>query len=103
MPDHLLGRVTVVGMLVPTAEDRIDDQSPPVQLQMLEFLYFFVGRIDAVVALCIVVVHYYGVDAEFNDIRFNDVKPPDKQALQKTSEQIYPDPGKRIKKTFYPV
>ena len=56
VPDHMLDRSAMVGVLVAAAEDRIDNQSTPVHLQRLETLDSLVCRFDAVSALGIVVV-----------------------------------------------
>ena len=103
MPDHLLDRPAMVGVLVAATEDCIDNQSAPVHLQRLETLDLLVRRLDAVSALRIIVVQHHGVDAKLYQVRLPKVKSPNKQMLQQAPEQIDPRPGKRIKKTLDPV
>ena len=103
MPDHLLDRTAIVGVLVAATEDHIDNQSAPVLLQRLETFDSFVCRFDPVSALGIVVVQHHGVDAKLNQSETHKVKSPNKQMLQQTPEQIDPRPGKRIKKALDPV
>jgi hypothetical protein len=94
MLDHLLDRPAVVGVLVATTENRIDNQSAPVHLQRLETFDSLVCRFDPVSALGIVIVQHHGVDAKLNQIRLHKLKSPNEQMLQQTPEQIDPRPGK---------
>ncbi len=61
MPNHIQHAVTVIGMLVPATEYRIDNEAPPVHLQGLESLFLFVGRFDALSAQRIVVIHHHRI------------------------------------------
>ena len=66
VPDHVQYAVAVIGMLVPATEYRIDNEAAPVHLQGLKALLLFVGRLDALPAQRIVVVHHHRIDAQLD-------------------------------------
>jgi hypothetical protein len=100
MLDHFQHSVTMIGMLVPTAKDCVDDESPPVHLQGLKPLFLFVGRFDAMTAQGIVIVHDHRVDTQLDHIGLGDLQPPEKKGLQKTPKQKSSCPSKAFKKSF---
>lgn len=104
LDDHMLNHfqhgVTMIGMLVPTAEDRVHDETPPVHLQGLKALFLFVGRFDAMATQGIVIVHDHRVDTQLDHIGLGNPQPPEKKGLQKTPEQKCSRPGKAFKKTL---
>jgi hypothetical protein len=67
MTDHLLYRVTVVGVLVPASKCRIDNQSTPVHLQWLKALFLFICRLNPMATFGIIVVNDHGVNAKLDE------------------------------------
>lgn len=100
MPDHLLHGIAMVGVLVAASKDGIDKQAPPIHLQRLESLHSLVGRLDALTAFGIVVVHDHGIDPKFDQGRIYEPQSPYEQFLEHLSEQEYPYPGKGFEKPF---
>jgi hypothetical protein len=100
VPDHVLNRLAMVGVLVSTAKNRIDDKAPPVHLQRLEALFPFIGRFYPFTALGVVVVQNHGVDAQLDHIGLADIQAPDKQSLQQATKQEYPRPEKGLEESF---
>ena len=103
MPDHLLDRVTMVGVLVAATKDRIDDQSAPVHLQRLKPFFLFIGRLDSMAAVGIIIVQNHGVNAQLNQLWLFYPQAPDKQRLQQSTKQKYSGPGKSVEKSFDPM
>jgi sulfite exporter TauE/SafE len=62
VPNHLLHCIAMIGVLVPTTKDSIDNQSSPIHLQRLKTLFLLVGRLNSVAALGIIIVHHHGID-----------------------------------------
>ena len=100
MPNHIQHAVTVIGMLVPATEYRIDNVTAPVHLQGLESLFLFVGRFDALSAQRIVVIHHHRIYTQLDDLGLGDPQAPEKKGLQQTPEQKYPRPGKGFEEPF---
>jgi hypothetical protein len=100
MPNHIQHAVTVIGMLVPATEYRIDNVTAPVHLQGLGSLFLFVGRFDALSAQRIVVIHHHRIYSQLDDLGLGDPQAPEKKGLQQTPEQKYPRPGKGFEEPF---
>jgi|GEM_PF-6338087 len=64
MADHLEGGIPVVAMLAAAPKHRVDDVTPPGQLQGLKALHLPVNRFDAMALLGFVVIHYHCVQAQ---------------------------------------
>ena len=96
VPDHVQHAVAVIGMLVPATEYRIDNEVAPVHLQGLESLFLFVGGLDTVSAIRIVVIHHHRIDTQLDDLGTYDFQAPKKKRLQQSAEQKHPRPGKSL-------
>jgi hypothetical protein len=83
-------------MLIPATEYRIHDVTAPVHLQGLESLFLFVGGLDTVSAIGIVVIHHHRIDTQLDNIGADDSQAPEKKRLQQVAEQKHPRPGKRL-------
>ena len=100
MPNHIQHRIAVIGMLVPTAKHRIDNEAAPVHLQGLKSFFLFVGRLDTMPAQRIIVIHDHRIDTQLNDLGLGDLQTPEKKMLQKPPEQKHPRPGEGLEKPF---
>jgi len=98
--DHIRYRITVIGMFVPAAKDRIDDEAPPIHLQGLKALFLLVGGFNTVATFCVVVVQHHRIDTQLDYIGLSDPQTPNEKGLQKAPEQKHAGPGKRFEKTF---
>ena len=79
MADHFLDRVAMIGMLIPAAKHGIDKVSAPVHLQWLESFLLFVGWLNAVPTISIIVIQDHRVNAKLYYMRLNYFQTPDKQ------------------------
>jgi len=66
----------MVGVLVATSENGVDDEPAPGHLERLESKDFLIGRLDAMALGRIIVVHDHGVETEYDDSGLGQVQPP---------------------------
>jgi hypothetical protein len=90
----------MAGMLVPTSKDGINNQAAPVHLQRLKTLFAFIGRLNPMATVVIIIVHHHSVESQLDHSRLFDLQAPDEQGLQQAPEQKDPRPGKSLKKTL---
>jgi hypothetical protein len=101
MADHFLDRVAMIGMLIPAAKHGIDKVSAPVHLQWLESFLLFVGWLNAVPTISIIVIQDHRVNAKLYYMRLNYFQAPEKQTVQKSPEQIDAYKRKALEKSFH--
>jgi hypothetical protein len=65
--DHFPGGVLVVGMLVTTPENAVDDEPAPGHLEGCEALNLLLDRLAPLTFGSVVIVHDHGVEAENDD------------------------------------
>lgn len=97
VPDHLLGRLFVIAMLAAASQDRIDDESPPRELQGPEAFDLLVGGLDSVATPRLIVVEDHRVHAQDDDRRLCYTQSPEKEFLQQAAEQKDSRPPERPK------
>jgi len=92
--ERLDGRVAVIGVFASSAEDSVNNEAAPRDLQWLEALdAFLVCRIDAVPHIRLGVVQNHRIDAEYDVARLLVVQPPQQELLQQVPEQPDTDEG----------
>ena len=77
MAHHLLNGVTVVAVLLPTTEHHVDDKPAPDQLERLEPVTLFIGGLNAMTLLRVIIVKYHRIKKQFDHLRFRQPQPPD--------------------------
>ena len=97
---HLQGGVVGVAMLFATAQDGVDNQPVPDQMQGLEAFEFFVGGRDALSLFGLVIIHGHAVAGHLNDRWFFTLESPDEQPLEHTTEDEGAADCKRLEETF---
>jgi len=103
VPDHLLGRVGLVGMPVAGAKDGIDDEPPSCHSEPLEPLDLLLGGLDAMALCRLTVVHDHDIDAKDHNGRILFLQPPRKsrEAGQQQVKQVNPRPPEPPEKPLH--
>src|SRR5690606_99015 len=89
--DDLRRHVARVATLLAAAEDGVDDERSPSELERLEALDLLVRRLRALPNQRLVVVHHHRVQPQQHDRRLLDLEPPEEQGTKHATE--YPDPA----------
>src|SRR5256884_9799267 len=85
-PDHLLHIAAVVAVPLATPENGIDDLAFPNQMQGLESLDLFIGRVAPFPLQGLIVIHDHGVQRQHHHPHFLPPQAPEKQLLQHPAE-----------------
>ena len=92
--------VSVVGMRVPAAKNRVDDESAPGHLERRESKDFLVCGLDPLAGKGIVIVHDHGVQPKDDDFWGFQSQTPEEELEQKPPKSQRPLPGHARKKSF---
>jgi hypothetical protein len=76
VPDPLLRRIRMVGVLVSRSKYGVNDEPPPSHLKRLKPFDLLLGGLDAMPFCRLAVIHDRGVEAEHIDKGFYHLKPP---------------------------
>ena len=95
--------VAVIAVGFSVSEDCVNQISAPEHLQGLKSFYFFIGRFYAFPFACCVIVQHHGVDAQFDKLRFFNLKAPQKQVMKNFSKQPYTDFRDGSEKPLHPM
>src|SRR2546429_8902 len=85
-PDHLLHIAAVVAVPLATPENGIDDLAFPNQMQGLESLDLFIGRVAPFPLQGLIVIHDHGVQRHHRHVWLLLLQAPEKQLLQHPAE-----------------
>ena len=100
---HALGPMAVVAVLVPGAENRIDDKAFPGHLERAKPFVFLVRGHHALVLVGLVVVHAHDIDVEQDDLRLADLEPPEEKLEQDPAANPDQRPREGLKEAFDPM
>jgi len=90
MPQHLIDRITMIGMLLAATEHCVYHITVPIQLQGLEPFYLFVRGFNTMTYFGVIVVEDRRIEAKHNNRKLNQFQSPDEQILQQLPEQVDP-------------